>query len=30
MEEYLTELSSAKENAISEGPNHEEELAAAD
>ena len=30
MEEYLTELSSAKENAIAEGPNHEEELAAAD
>jgi hypothetical protein len=30
MEEYLTELSSAKENAISDGPNHEEELAAAD
>ena len=30
MEAYLTELSSAKENAISDGPNHEEELAAAD
>jgi Zn-dependent peptidase ImmA (M78 family)/transcriptional regulator with XRE-family HTH domain len=30
MEEYLAELSSAKENAISDGPNHEEELAAAD
>jgi transcriptional regulator with XRE-family HTH domain len=30
MDDYLTKLSSAKENAISDGPNHEEELAAAD
>ena len=30
IEEYLTDLGSAKENAISDGPNHEEELATAD
>jgi len=29
IDEYLTELASAKDNAISDGPNHEEELAAA-